>query len=336
MTVNKIRIFKKLFGEFRRMSFEYGLSAASSNLIWWLNFYIPSPIRFRMSKWALHYKTKWLKQFIETQYPDIISRYSNDSTNNNIQPISHPNIWIFWSHGEENMPELVKSCYSQLCKLHNNVTLLTCNNIYSYINLPSIIFKKANNGELSWAHVSDIIRTTLLSKYGGLWLDATVWVANEIDFPRLMNYPIYSANGPQSHSSSGICFWTSLDMNWSTWCLWSNHQNPALFGFVSEIMIQTACHCKIWPDYVYQDFLIYYALKHFPNIRSQIGLIQKYPCKQRNTLASIMNKTFNSGQYDSLCATDNFFKLSYRANWNSVTPDGKQTFYGKLISNECN
>jgi len=326
----KMALVRKLFKEFANMWKYYGFNPAFYTIIWWINFYIPSIWRFRMSKWALLKKTKWLDRYISHHYSYIISKHKTKTINKDI--ISEAIIWVFWGQGESSMPLLIRKCHEQLKRNQNNVRLLTLKNLSDYIDIPQIILDKVKTGQITWAHFSDIVRMTLLSKYGGLWIDATVWVPKKIPIDNLMKLPVFSANSKTRNTNKDICFWTSFDYNWSGWCLWTNHTNSHLFSFVADMLTVMASKEKMTLDYVLIDYLIYFAIHNFSDIETDIKNISNIPCKNRNSLAAIMNKPFNSEQYDSLCATDNFFKLSYRANWKSVTADGKQTFYGNLIS----
>ncbi len=92
-------------------------------------------------------------------------------------------IWVMWAQGLENAPELVKRCYSSICKnkpKNFEVVLLTMQNIFDYISIPDYILEKYNKGIITTTHLSDIIRLELLSIYGGCWIDATVFCSNQI------------------------------------------------------------------------------------------------------------------------------------------------------------
>lgn len=330
--MGKLKTFlSKLFTEFVLLSKHYGFRPAFYTLIWWLNFYISTPFRFALSKWALLKKTKWLDKHIERNYSIIIDKYKRVKSER--EYVEKPIIWIFWGQGEECMPALVSSCFRQLKVNHENVVLITNKNINEYIEISSIIQQKVKTGQITWAHFSDVVRTSLLYKYGGLWLDATLWVPSKISFNQLKEFDVYSANGEQKLNNRSICFWTSLNFNWSGWCLWSNQKESSLYGFVSEMLSTMVINEKMTLDYVLIDYLIYYAATHFPEVNEQMMRISSMRCNQKNTLATLMNEPFDEKKYGELCLTDNFFKLSFRAPWKATTPDGRLTFYGKLFQN---
>lgn len=323
------KIFNKLFKEFYGLCKEYGFLPALYTLVWWINFYCPSPLRFKLSRWALLRKTRWLDKYINSKYSHIINHYVNAHVSRSRIEIA--NIWVFWGQGPDCMPVLVKSCYDQLTRYYKNIILLTLDNISEYIDIPQSIKDKANTGTLSWANFSDIVRNKILYRYGGLWLDATVWTTDDIPFGQLMNMPFYSANGDVCSTKNSNCFWTSFKYNWSTWCMWSNQSLYPLFGFVGDMMEAVAENEKIWPDYVFQDFLIYYAIHHFDYLKQDFNRLASIPCNNRNKLSSLMNYPYNEDDYKALCINDFVFKLSFRTPWRSMTSEGEITYFGKLI-----
>ena len=111
-------------------------------------------------------------------------------------------IWTMWQQGEAQMPETVQASMKTIkdfakrndCEFY----LLTDQNLADFINIPSDITEKYKKKELSAAHYSDIIRFSLLYKYGGIWMDATLFVSPyatlemfEGDFFSLNHPPTY-------------------------------------------------------------------------------------------------------------------------------------------------
>ena len=188
MNTIKIRI-KEFFALWKNYSFSY----ACYSILWWFCFYIRPPFCGKISTFAINKKTKWLDRYFKNNYQDIINKYLEK--NWQTKEIESTHIWVSWGQGEENMPPLVKACYRQLTYYNKNVILLTNDNIKEYIDIPPIVYKKVSTGHVSWAHFSDITRNTLLARYGGLWLDATVWVGGKIPFDKLKNVEFFSANG---------------------------------------------------------------------------------------------------------------------------------------------
>lgn len=115
---------------------------------------------------------------------NYLEKYSYVLDNIKIQETSnkYPNkIWQLWLQGEENMPAIVKKCHSTVKFFHKDrVILLDKNNLSDYIQLPDYIEQKYKKGIISHANYSDMVRLMLLAKYGGCWVDSTIYLTNEI------------------------------------------------------------------------------------------------------------------------------------------------------------
>lgn len=334
MRMNKLHkaygLIKKMLTETWQLSKNYAVSYALHNLLWWICFYARPPFAHRLSTYAIKKKTAWLDQYIEKNYDDIISQFKTNLPKEE-EAEDNKRIWVFWYQGEEQMPPLIKACYTQLTKHNNNVTLITKDNLRQYIQLPDIIYKKAEKGTIKLANFSDIVRHTLLDAYGGLWIDATVWVPYAIPFEKMVCHPIFTANCKYEGSDRSIRFWTTFEWNWSTWCLWSRGKHYPLYAFVSKMLQTIAIREKCWPDYVAMDYIIYYACRKFNSIGDDM---EKIPLKNplRNELANRMNQPFNKKDYEDLVKNECFFKLSFRTDWQKSTKDGSLTYYGFLLS----
>lgn len=92
--------------------------------------------------------------------------------------VEDENVWFCWLQGLENAPIIVQECYKSIVNNFDKVIVIDKNNIGKYILLPEYIYDKWNNGIISNAHFSDLIRLELLNRYGGLWVDSTVYITN--------------------------------------------------------------------------------------------------------------------------------------------------------------
>ena len=90
-------------------------------------------------------------------------------------------LWFCWLQGIENAPELVKKCLeSQREAFGEEVTVLDESNYADYVTLPDYIVEKRRKGYIPSALFSDMIRLELLIRYGGTWIDATVFASPKI------------------------------------------------------------------------------------------------------------------------------------------------------------
>lgn len=119
-----------------------------------------------------------------------IRKFNHIENYKNLEKKIIKNIYILWFQGFNNAPELVKNCVESW-KHYNpdwKIILLDDNNLKNYFKYEdyNISFK---DKKYSKTHISDVVRTILLKKYGGLWTDSTTfctkplssWLPNHIE-----------------------------------------------------------------------------------------------------------------------------------------------------------
>lgn len=86
-------------------------------------------------------------------------------------------IWMFWSSGEENAPPIARKCIASVRENlpEREVVVLSEETYREYVTFPSFIQEKIDRGEMMKAHMADLLRLELLIRYGGTWIDATVF-----------------------------------------------------------------------------------------------------------------------------------------------------------------
>ncbi len=97
-------------------------------------------------------------------------------------PDSKKIIWQYWAQGfdSSSMPYLVNMCFQSVNEHTSNFLLIRISdeNIKEYIEIPRWLAEKRCH--ISKAHFADLLRCVLLSKYGGLWLDATTFLTGNV------------------------------------------------------------------------------------------------------------------------------------------------------------
>jgi hypothetical protein len=97
------------------------------------------------------------------------------------EPCGPERIFSIWFQGEDAAPELVKACWRSVRKnCPQELVVLDSESIFQWIDLPEHIVRKWREGKMRPAHFSDFCRLALLSRYGGLWLDATDYVPSPL------------------------------------------------------------------------------------------------------------------------------------------------------------
>lgn len=182
----------------------------------------------------------------------FINKYDLLSICNNIQidrgSENNGPLWICWWQGENNMPPIVKFCWQKIKKNIRNreIILVNKNNYFEYISLPNHILKKFDEGIISITHLSDIIRFSLLYKYGGVWLDATILINEECN--NIISKTFFTISVPDNgaYISKG---------RWCGFAIGGKKENPFFKFMVESFSAYWEKHDKL-VDYYLIDYLI--------------------------------------------------------------------------------
>lgn len=120
------------------------------------------------------------KQKLEKKYGKILDELEKSFREK--QAVSKEKyIWVCWMQGIENAPEIVKTCIQSIKDNITNrkVVLITSENYRKYVTFPDFIQLKINNKIIKGAHLTDLLRLELLDRYGGTWIDATVYCSGK-------------------------------------------------------------------------------------------------------------------------------------------------------------
>ena len=104
--------------------------------------------------------------------------------------VSSGKIFICWFQGMEQAPEIVKTCYASVKAAlpDREIVLISQENMYDHVQFPPHVQEKIDSGIITRTHLSDLLRLELLLKYGGTWIDATVFCSGG----RIPDYMLHS------------------------------------------------------------------------------------------------------------------------------------------------
>lgn len=231
-------------------------------------------------------------------------------------------IWTCWWQGQEAMPEVVQLCHNSL--LHHAgkhpVKLITLNNYMEYVDIPSFILEKVEKGIITYTHLSDILRFCLLSKYGGLWLDATIFVTQNI---REIAMPIFSLKQkPMDDLHVSMYRWTSF-------CLGGVKHSP-LYVFGRDVFFKYWKFSNSLLEYLMVDDVIAAAYEKIPEVKKSIDDIP-YNNRQLYAFSHILNKPFDEYIYMDVSTDTCFHKFTWKSSFYRTDANGHETLYGYLL-----
>ena len=262
---------------------------------------------------------KKILEILKQNYSSIITAHRNKKTIV-AEPLSSYPVWVCWWQGEATMPEIVKICYLQLLNKANGhkVNLITKDNYSNFIFLPEYILKKIKKGYISLTHLSDIIRAALLSKYGGLWIDSTVFTLSDLpDF----NTELFSLRRLQENDYVSQCRWTAF--------LFFAGKSCKLFDFLQDVFFAYWKKNNYLIHYFFIDYCIALAYENIPEIERTINNIP-FSNPYIDWLGHNMNIKYDEQSFLELTKMTQFCKLSYRHSYKEKTTDGFLTYFGYI------
>ena len=236
----------------------------------------------------------------------------------NVQTYKKKTIWLFWFQGFDKAPLFVQKCRDSIIK-HNpdmEVNVIDQFNLEQYIHLPEYINYKHDIGIMPHAHYADIIRITLLAKYGGTWIDATVLATGQL--------PEYIVN------SELFCFKVVPLANVvaSNWFISAAPSNPIILQMKSLLY-------EYWKK---ENRLISYSIFHLfwtmtvcfnetnRAIWESVPYFDDVNCK---ILAMEWFKPFSHERFEQIKSLSPIHKLTYKFDKKNTNKDG--TFYKHII-----
>ena len=200
------------------------------------------------------------------------------------------------------------------------VILLSKDNLAQHVVLPNFVMRKLDAGLITLAQFTDIVRVHLLHQHGGLWLDATVYVSQEI--PDAVFAPFFTIRHQRIVKYAALGRWTGFALG--------GQKGGALFAFLS------AAICKYWErqnlliDYYLLDYLINLADRCFPAAH---GIIESNAWTDDGIfeLAGVLNQEHDEEELAKVTTRSVFHKLSWKAPRRLKTQDGADTNFAVLL-----
>lgn len=263
--------------------------------------------------------------YLKEEFSDFLNNYqfSTDSKHNS------KIIWSLWLQDYKNAPEIVKRTLDIMKDYAHqekyDFILLNKNNFQKYVNIPEYILDKLNRNLISYANFSDILRVALLAKYGGVWIDSTVFIRK--------NFPIYWLELPLFSLKTGKYEDYSPNVAKNRWKTFLLSGNSALFSFTRDFFFEYFKKYDKAIDYLLIDYIFAITYIISKDIREQIDAI---PIANRNLfkLERLLGEKYDQNMWDNLTQNTCVFKTTYKLNDKIL--DSKNTYYDYLLNKKIN
>ena len=243
-------------------------------------------------------------------------------------------IWTMWQQGEAQMPETVKATVKTIkefaersgCKFH----LLTDKNLEHFVNIPKDITEKYKKKELTAAHYSDIVRFSLLYQYGGIWMDATLFVS-PYSTVEMFEGEFFSLNHPPLDTNKmerTIC-----DYKWSGFFL-AGQKGGSHFKHIRDLYIYYVRKYPIFIHYLMMDYFIlseYDCNDEFSISVDRLSVLES--AEKLWFLRDHANDIFDDMEWNDVLKTTPIMKTTYKINEKEIIPN---SYLYKLYQGELN
>lgn len=228
-------------------------------------------------------------------------------------------VWVCWFQGYDCAPDIVKKCITSI-RAHSGgrkVILLTEETMLHYVDIPNAVVEKYKDGIITKTHFSNLVRTQLLYRYGGLWIDATIMITHDLE-KEIFSCPLYTIKKPFSSPYTDYNCKPSLSCSAFRW---TGYFMAALKGSLTPYII-SAILFAYWAEnnkqveFFLYDEIINFCYEHSDIVRSAIdgvpfnnpdvnffsGITQTNEAQVRSEITAALSKTFA-------------FKLSYKVQY---------------------
>lgn len=266
-------------------------------------------------------KHEFILDFLEREFSGLIEEYKNVEEAKSSEYSNA--IWTVWWTGRESAPPLVKACLESIERNANGreLIVLSKDNIKEYIELPEYIIALQKSGKMSMANMCDLIRVMLLSEYGGLWLDSTIFAGNEI--PKdLFKEPFYSLHTKYSHN----CY---VQHNLYHIFVLGSIKGGKLVSFVRDLFLEYWKRYDVIIDYFLLDYTLAVAYRNFPDIREEIDNLE-YTSERLYDMVNVLSLPYDEGEFIELCSSCLFSKLDWHRKYKEQSK-GQMTLFSHVI-----
>lgn len=236
---------------------------------------------------------------LEKRYKTTIEKCAKNKTVSNS---FEKTIWTCWFQGENSAPPIVKSCLKSIREKANDwdIIVITRENIKEYVKIPDFLIEKWQKGIISNTHFSDILRCTLLLEHGGLWIDSTCFMTDEI--------PSYITNNTM------FCFkhkYRNEDtIELGSWFLFSKKKNP-LLSMVFELEKEYWKNNDSLDDYFLFHIFFYISKKYYEEIWNFMPSLNDINPHELNRIAK---KKYDDSEYRILTKLSFVHKMTYKVS----------------------
>lgn len=272
-------------------------------------------------------KHEVMLRYLEHCYSDFAGTYDFDHVPLDDSPNMEDVIWVCWWQGEQQAPPIVKRCIETIRKNApgHKVVIITEDNYKDYVSFPEWVEEKRKAGVFSRTHYSDLLRLTLLSKYGGVWIDSTFFCTGG-KLEEYFAWPLWSIKRPDYlHASVASGYFAGYSWH-------CNYEDRYIFAIIRDLAFEYWRKYDFLVDYLLVDYWVVLAQRYSGRVAEAFKNIQPNNplCDE---LYKILGDPYDARKWEELKKDTGLFKLTWKQTY-PLSKDGKKTFYGMLLDGE--
>ena len=211
-----------------------------------------------------------------------------------------------WGQGFKQAPELVKKCVKILEAKSQGYTItqLDKDNYKDYIEIPHYITEKFEQGKISIANYSDVIRMALLYQYGGFWIDSTVLLLDGWD-KDYANLPFFSIKNHLTYIDGAVS-----KFRFATFFMYSKKHNT-YFLLIRDFLYEYWKKHSQTIDYMLIDYIMLLICHHNREFKEMLDQVP-YTNENVHTLRNHMGEAYSPQRFAELTKDTQIFKLTYK------------------------
>lgn len=243
-------------------------------------------------------------------------------------------IWQYWGQGVDSsdLPDIVKLCFTSVDNNSGEYTVIRLDdsNIQDYLDLPEFVWEKRANPQFKHAFFADLLRLALLDIYGGVWLDATIYLSSPLsDLTNQSDFFMYQRDVAKTEREE----WISFNRHYFSWD--NSHKinvlNSIIYAKKHSYVIHTCLNLLLnfWRTQEHIPHYFFFQIMFDSLINNQL---KDYQCEviddtQTHLLLKVLDKHFDENYFKEIVAQTNTHKLSYNKQ------PKEHSFYQYLLEN---
>ncbi len=253
---------------------------------------------------------------LSKKYMPVLEKFDIEYSTKKYLQSKGNKVWVFWMQGMDKAPALVQRCYRSLQEnlKDREIILITEKNLNEYVQFPDYIIKKLSNGIITYTHLSDLLRVELLIRYGGTWIDSTVFCTGS-NIPRYMldsDFFVFQNLRPGDNGDV---------LNFSSWFMTSCSNNKILLA-TRELLYAYWKKNNSMIDYFLIHYFMMIVAKYY---KDDWNKIIQFPNSLPHVLLLMLFEPFNQEKWDAVTEACPFHKLAYKRSKEEMEKEG--TFY---------